>query len=142
MHLHPRRVWLYEQSPPSWAKTVTIKASRLNLMSNNFLEDKVKAFVATQICIDIGKLCLQTRLREDLALYGDDAEEFFIKFSHEFQVELLEFNFDEYFPPEPTLLDPFIFILRLLRKKRYKSILIKDLIAVAETRRINIIHNS
>lgn len=47
-----------------------------------------------------GEIGMRTRVGEDLRLIGDDAEEFLERFSKEFDVDLSELPFSEYFPDE------------------------------------------
>lgn len=46
------------------------------------------------------KLSLDTRLREDLGIEGDDAYDFFVAFEERFQVNLENLSLGKYFGPE------------------------------------------
>lgn len=56
-----------------------------------------------------------TELYKDLNLYGDDAVEFILSFSKEFNVDVKEFDFNRHFPPEGDFVLPAI--IRLLQFK-------------------------
>lgn len=55
------------------------------------------------------------RMEEDLHIYGDDAFDFLLRLSEQFQVDISDFDFGAHFAPEGH----FTFMLRkLLRRKR------------------------
>jgi acyl carrier protein len=64
----------------------------------------------------------ETSLQEDLKIYGDDASEILSKFCNQFSVSYDDFNFDDYFRPEPSWTDFF------RSKKKYKQLTLGDLV--------------
>ena len=55
------------------------------------VEAKLIIFIVEQTNANLEKICLETRLGEDLGVDGDDALKFFVNFSQEFQVDLSNF---------------------------------------------------
>lgn len=68
-----------------------------------------------------GELSPDTRLYEDLRIYGDDAEEFLVAFAENFNVDITQFRFDRYFYHETpfVLINPF--------KKKKETLYLRDL---------------
>lgn len=62
--------------------------------------ESILTFVRRELPNYKGELAIGTRIGEDLRLIGDDADEFLDKFSKEFDVDLSELPFNEYFPGE------------------------------------------
>lgn len=59
-----------------------------------------------------------TRVKEDLKINGDDADEFLIAFGKEFDVEVSKFNIGEYFDDEGDPILPAIIRMFTGKKKR------------------------
>ena len=75
-----------------------------------------------------GKFTHETALVKDLKLKGDDAYEFILLFSKKFNVNIAEFNFEEYFDSEGDWIFSMILDLLLKRKKIIKKkITLEDL---------------
>lgn len=75
-----------------------------------------------------GKFTYETDIVKDLKLKGDDAYEFIRLFSEKFNVNIAEFNFEEYFDSEGDWIFPMILDLLLKRKeKKKKKITLGDL---------------
>jgi len=74
---------------------------------------------------------LDARLREDLRLDGDDADEFLQAFSHEFKVDLSRLKFTDHFAVESGI-NPLTLLLHVVFEKRKKSIRVSDLVVAAE----------
>ncbi|QRY57117.1 DUF1493 family protein [Sphingobacterium siyangense] len=73
------------------------------------------------------------RLYHDLNIFGDDASEFLNAFKSQFNVNLSEFNFSEYFPSEGDNILPNIFRFLIGKKKKiYKPLTIYHLIEAIE----------
>lgn len=69
-----------------------------------------------------------TRLQEDLDVWGDDAAEFLNVYRKKFNVDLTEFKFDEYFRPEGDIVLPTIYrLIQFKKPPTYKSLTIGDL---------------
>ncbi len=70
----------------------------------------------------------ETDLVKDLKLKGDDAYEFICLFGKKFNVDITEFDFEEYFYPEGNWILTKILDLVLRRKERVKKkITLRDL---------------
>ncbi len=76
------------------------------------LEQRVLTFAAIRAGVSPRKVSPMTRLAQDLAIKGDDANEFFDAYRKEFRVNLDELNmhWDLHFHPEPGLLLNTVFI--------------------------------
>jgi hypothetical protein len=61
---------------------------------------RVVEFVARQRFQDPDRLKDWTELYDDLHLYGDDVDEFFLAFAAEFNVDLSDLDVPRHFPPE------------------------------------------
>ena len=89
------------------------------------IKDEIIKFVQTELW-DIRKgIDLETRLLEDIGIDGDDADEFFQKYSEKFKVDLSEMNWDKHFGSEGLNL------LGIFNKsfwEKAESIRIKDLV--------------
>ena len=68
-------------------------------------------------------LTRDTELRKDLKLWGDDAVEFIIAFSAEFDVDISSFDINKYFPPEGDAILPAIRRLLSMKKKQEYTVL-------------------
>jgi hypothetical protein len=99
----------------------------------NLLEEIKNFIVAQGWERDENKLNANTRISEDLGLEGDDADDFMQAFSKKFNVDLANFNFDEYFASEGF--DPFRLLAYLIGIKKYKSITLSDLERAARNKR-------
>ncbi|MFN5301649.1 MAG: DUF1493 family protein, partial [Pseudanabaena sp.] len=70
----------------------------------------------------IDKITLQTRLREDLGLDGDDVEEFCTGLTDRFKVNLEGFDFYQYFRDEPNLMSSIFYLWRGIRYKKWHTV--------------------
>jgi hypothetical protein len=68
-------------------------------------------------------LTRETELRKDLKLWGDDAVEFIIAFSAEYDVDISSFDMNKYFPSEGDAILPAIRRLLSMQKKREYTVL-------------------
>jgi acyl carrier protein len=98
-------------------------------MNKLALEQKVKEFVAKQICVKPESLSIQTRLCEDLGIDGADADDLFERFAEEFQVDLSTFQLDKYFGPEAGFN---IFLSWLVLSTKLETLTIQDLVCAAQ----------
>jgi len=79
---------------------------------------------------------IDTRIYQDLNIYGDDAWEFLRKYSETFSMRIDNFNFSEYFPNEGDL---FISIIwKFISKPKYKELTIGDLLVGIEKGILNL----
>jgi hypothetical protein len=70
-----------------------------------------------------------TRVYQDLNVYGDDADEFLMKYSEMFNVNLKFFNFTDYFPSEgDPILSELVRMIRLRPKKQLKELTVRKLL--------------
>ncbi|GCB33271.1 DUF1493 family protein [Bacteroides faecalis] len=68
-----------------------------------------------------GEFTHETDLVKDLKLKGDDAYEFICLFGKKFNINISEFDFEEYFDSEGDWILPMILDLLLKRKKKIKK---------------------
>jgi hypothetical protein len=101
-------------------------------MSDNHFKSPVHENLIDFLSIHLGVkkefLIPSTRIQEDLGCTGDDAVELMHAFSEKFNVDLCEFNPNEYFDSESF--DPIGYLLSLFRKGqkvRSNSITLQDL---------------
>jgi acyl carrier protein len=80
---------------------------------NDAIEDRVYALVADELGVKREKVSPNSKLSHDLGMEGDDAVEFFEKFSKEFSVDLKQLGEDwhAYFSPEGAGLRTILCIL-------------------------------
>ncbi|HIK06158.1 MAG TPA: DUF1493 family protein [Trichormus sp. M33_DOE_039] len=85
-----------------------------------------------QLGIPTDEISLNTRLREDLKIDGDEVEEIFYKISEYFDIDWQGFVFYRYFYEEPHL---FSQIFNLYYRQHYgklKTITVSHLVSVVE----------
>jgi hypothetical protein len=106
-------------------------------MNNKILEE-IKEFIEKERWKYPFELNEQTRLEQDLKIYGDDADEFFLAFGKEFKVDTSKFSVAAYFRSEG---DPFLSgIIRWLTNKikiGRKNLTIKHLVKAVEAGRLD-----
>lgn len=83
----------------------------------NSVFDKLQKFVIEKSFVDDEIITRETRLQDDLGIYGDDAVEFIIAFAKEFNVDVSHFMAAEYFSPEGDIILPAIIRALTGRKK-------------------------
>jgi hypothetical protein len=108
------------------------------------LTDRVLWFVADETGANWTMLTLETRLRDDIGLEGDEATFFFLEFGKQFGVDLSELDLTSYFHSDAELSFPlgFIWVIQDLylwyRGKKLtakKDIQVSDLLAAARARK-------
>jgi len=67
------------------------------------------------------------KIGDDLGFYGDEAEDFIIKFSKEFNIDISNFAFNNYFNPEIDKISLSIFNFFKKGQTEKKDLTIKDL---------------
>jgi acyl carrier protein len=73
---------------------------------NNEVFNKLKSFLLgsgwgiTLPLFEEKEIGINTRIKEDLKINGDDADKFLIAFGNEFKVDVSQFKIDEYFDDE------------------------------------------
>jgi hypothetical protein len=80
----------------------------MTLSPEQALYDRVLDFVSSETATRKQHLSGNTDIAMDLGVEGDDAVEFMLKFQREFDVDLSNFCFDQYFGGEGFMLIPFI----------------------------------
>jgi acyl carrier protein len=90
-------------------------------MNENDLFEQITQFVEKERWGLTMPFSRNTELLKDLKLWGDDASEFIVAFSKQFDVDVSEFDFDKYFYPEGDLILPAIFDFILRRKRPNKA---------------------
>jgi len=101
--------------------------------TNQSVEEQVFRFVSDFASEPASGLHLGTRIANDLGIDGDDADEFFAKFSTKFQVDMAGFVFSEFFQTEAGF-NPFAYLWHRLRgspQLSQKDVTIGELIASA-----------
>jgi len=81
-------------------------AACLNAGSGNVsedLEERIKALVAEHTGERLGRITLETRIRDDLPCDGDDAVDLFEAFAKEFEVDLSGIQWTKHFHSETDL---------------------------------------
>jgi len=90
-------------------------------MENN----ELYIFLKNEINKNIDDNSPNLRLEKDLNIYGDDAVEFLEKFSKKFNVNITNFNFDQYFNPEIDKIS--LFLKNIFNKNIKSDLTINDL---------------
>jgi len=67
---------------------------------NQTIFQTLKAFISGEAGIDENRISPNTRIYEDLYIYGDDAIELLVKYGKKFNVDMTEFMAAEYFEGE------------------------------------------
>lgn len=69
---------------------------------NNYEEMKADlfSFVKNESCVNDEIISFDTRLEEDLGMYGDDAIEFMLKYAKQYNVDVTRFEAANYFSSE------------------------------------------
>lgn len=128
------------------------------MKSDTELFEQIINLIAKHTLLTSCEISLSSRLGEDLRLVGDDAEEFLKEFSEQFNLDLSDMNFNDYFPDEATAdmhyylcttrlgksKNKLMRIIRKLearfwrlfaRKTQFKSMTVEGLVAAARTGR-------
>ena len=99
-------------------------------MINSTLE-QVKEFIIKEMQNSNFEINEDTSLQNDLKIFGDDASEILMKFCNKYKIDYKDFNFDDYFLPEPSWID-------FLKPKRvFKSFTVKNLIKAIENKKLS-----
>ena len=98
----------------------------IEFISINNMFENIKQFILEERWKYDFEITLKTSLQKDLSIFGDDASDILNKFSHKFNVDISEFNFDDYFKVETSWIDDFS------DKKEIKELTIEDLIKSIE----------
>lgn len=97
-------------------------------MGKNNDEQEVLSFVANFIGAKPDSLSVAMTLQDDLGMDGDDALEFMTSFSNNFQVDISNFIFSNYFGEERPFLLRGIIKLLFPDERRFKPLSILDLV--------------
>jgi len=98
-------------------------------MTNSKVSSELIAYIADFLSVDRSSLNEHTKLYADLRLDGDDAEEFLLGFSNQFNVDLSEFDFNKHFGEEAGF-NPFYYLYCLFFNRQlmtFDEITLKDL---------------
>jgi hypothetical protein len=79
------------------------------------MNEELNLFIEEQLVVNNKELTADTRIEEDLRIYGDDAVEFLIAYGRKFNVDLSNFMAADYFSPEGF--DMLSTILRFFQRK-------------------------
>jgi len=95
---------------------------------NDEIFNRLKAFVVKKAAVEDEEVTRDARIENDLGLHGDDAVEFIVAFSKEFNIDVSQFMAAEYFSPEGDVILPAIIRLFTGKKKtKQKDLTIKHL---------------
>lgn len=100
----------------------THAGNAVNANTDASLTEAVVQFISEELRVSRERIRADSRLREDLRLDGDDADEVLLAFSEKFHVQLGEFHLADHFGPEASWNPTF------LKRKRRLPITIQDLI--------------
>ena len=78
--------------------------------------ERIKLFISKYWSVPVDKLNRDTKIEDDLGITGDDAIEFFDKFSKEFSIDLSDLDLHRYFESEGVGLINFSWLLGKRRK--------------------------
>lgn len=90
-----------------------LRTMKKNRIPHSSKYQELKAFMKKILGIEISE---NTVFFKDFDLIGHDAEEFIIKFSEEFEVDMSDFRFSEYFIDEYKI--PFLYWFDVFFNKR------------------------
>lgn len=98
-------------------------------MTNRILFHEVCALITKHRGMIKKGISLSTTLRDDLGMEGDDAAEFIDEYFIQFNIDALNFRFQDYFGDEGfNLLDLF----SVFKKSTYRPITVEHLVRCAE----------
>ena len=103
---------------------------------NSQVFEEIKGMIPKIFLPKKGEVTKGTELETDLGITGDDADEFIVKFSEKFNVDIKEFNFNSYFlsEGEDTFHPLFSWLFRKkIKKSGRKRIALGDLEKAVET---------
>ncbi len=89
-------------------------------MEDTFL--KLKDFVILHSCVNDQEISRNTKIYEDLGIYGDDAVDFMLNYSTEFNVDIKNFMAADYFNSENEFLFSGLFS-KLFKSNNHKTVL-------------------
>jgi Protein of unknown function (DUF1493) len=113
------------------------KLSRAAIVEGETVESgiakRVTEFLVRELRLRKTDLKRETRLRQDLRVYGTDAIELLEAFAEEFRVDMSGFDVAQYFWPEGS--DPIRWLWRLLVGDKLLTMTVEDLVRSAESGR-------
>lgn len=87
----------------------------------NEIFNKLKTFVLEESTVDDQEITRETEIENDLGIYGDDADDFLIKFGKKFNVDVSQFPIGNYFSDEGDFILPAIIRFFTNTKKRERK---------------------
>ena len=94
-------------------------------MVNNSENIKLFKFIENETGIILDESCLHFSVQKDLGIYGDEAYDFILNFSNIFEVDITEFEFNEYFNNEMDGISRFL--ISFFRKSNKRQLTIEKL---------------
>jgi len=88
-------------------------------MNENIFE-RIKTFILKESAVDMD-ITRDTKIEDDLGIYGDDADDFIIAFGREFDVDIKHFPLGNYFSGEGDVILPSIIRFFTNGKKRERK---------------------
>lgn len=86
---------------------------------------KLYNFLKQETGRDLNENSPDLKLEKDLGLYGDEAADFLIRFSNEFNVDIQDFDFSKHFNSEIDFIS--LFLYKIFNKKEKEQLTIQDL---------------
>lgn len=77
----------------------SIKLSTNDLLINHpgSYSEELANFISEFVGVSVNKITMDTRIEADFKIGGDDIDDFFMKFSEKFKVDISKFDFDRHF---------------------------------------------
>ena len=85
--------------------------------------DKLKSFVINQSAVQDEEVTRESKIQDELGIYGDDAMDFLIAYGRSFNVDITKFMAADYFSAEGDPILPAIIRFLTNRKKRQRKVL-------------------
>ena len=87
------------------------------------MHDDLIAFISSESGFPEDRIHLNTKLEDDLDIYGDDAFDLLVAYSFKYNVDMSNFKFEDYFITEGSL----YFFQKLLKIKRPSKLTVAHL---------------
>lgn len=100
-------------------------------------KDEVISFICEFLSCNADKVDLDTRVGEDLGVYGNDGIDLLNEYAKRFIVDITDFPSEKYFGEESSF-NPFYFIYRIFVKEteELRTLYIRDLVDAREKKKL------
>ena len=107
-------------------------------MCNEKTLEKIKSMIVYKCGINKDKILIDSKIEDDLGLTGDDAVEFILTFSKEFNVDISNFVISDYFSREGfDFISPIVNFFSKKETVQKKNLTVGDLIKITEIGRLD-----